>query len=317
MKLRFAVALVLGVSVIVIATGCCDACRRRREQPPTVPPPNLPPPGYQNAPPPGYQNAPPPGYQTVPPRGAEILPPTTVPPGNTAPMLPPTSSGYTPGPGGTWIPAPQPQLPANPLATTEPPLAQAKPTPQVSERPPEPVRLLPPDLTEPAPANPAPPATVPGLDGLPAGIPGFAPVDDKLSTGLKPDLEGLDWLQSKGYRMVLQLRKPGAADAADKEQVEKRGMKYRSLEIAPDKLDAKLMDEFNKIVAEPAHLPLFVYDSTGLRSGVMWYLHFRTADKMSDDRALERASQFGLRKTGSDEVVAFWIAIQKYFEPKK
>ncbi|HLW68683.1 MAG TPA: hypothetical protein VKS79_25420 [Gemmataceae bacterium] len=303
MKLRFAVALALGSAIIISAAGCCGDCwRRRREQSTTtVPPPNLPPPGYQ----------------TVPPRGAEILQPTAVPPGNTAPMLPPTSSGYTPAPDGTWIPAPQPQLPANPYTTKEPPLAQVKPAPQVSERPPEPVRLLPPELTEKAPPNPAPPASIRGLDGLPAGIPSFVPIDDKLSTGLKPDLEGLDWLQSKGYRLVLHLRKPGATDSTEKEQIEKRGMKYRSLEIAPEKLDTKLVDQFNKLVADADNLPLFVYDNTGLFSGVMWYMHFRTADKMSDDRALERASQFGLRKTGSDEVVAFWIAIQKYFEVKK
>jgi protein tyrosine phosphatase (PTP) superfamily phosphohydrolase (DUF442 family) len=232
-------------------------------------------------------------------------------------MLPPTSSGYSPGPGGTWVPAPQPQLPANVPATTEPPLAQAKPKPQVSENPPEPVRLLPPDLTEPAKPSPAPPAAVPGLDGLPAGIPAFAPVDDKLSTGLKPDLEGLDWLKAKGYRAVLFLRKPGSPDAADKEQIEKRGMKFRTLEVAPEKLDGKLVEAFNKIVADADNLPLFVYDNTGLLSGVMWYMHFRTADKLTADRARERASQFGLRQTGSDEVVAFWIAIQKYFEAKK
>jgi protein tyrosine phosphatase (PTP) superfamily phosphohydrolase (DUF442 family) len=232
-------------------------------------------------------------------------------------MLPPTSSGYTPLPGQTWAQAPQPQLPANVPSTAEPPLAQARPMPAVSETPPEPVRLLPPDLAEPAKPKPAPPAAVPGLDGLPAGIPSFTPVDEKLSTGLRPDLEGLDWLQGKGYRLVLHLRKPGAADSADKEQVEKRGMKYRSLEVAPDKLDAKLVEAFNKIVADADNLPLFVYDNTGLLSGVMWYMHFRTAKNMSDDRALERASQFGLRKTGSDEVAAFWIAIQKYFEAKK
>ncbi|HEV3146701.1 MAG TPA: hypothetical protein VGZ47_22635 [Gemmataceae bacterium] len=302
MKLRLALALALGGSMLLTVAGCCDGWWRRRHQEPA--------PGAL----PANPNMPPPGYQTVPPRGAEIITP-----GSTAPPLPPTSSGYAPNSqsGAYWIPAPQPQLPANPVNTTEPPLAQARPMPRVSERPPEPVRLLPPDLAEPTLANPTPPPPVPGLSGLPAGIPAFAEVKDKVSTGLKPDLEGLDWLQAKGYRTVLHLRRPGLSDAAAKEQVEKRGLKFLSLEVTPEKLNEALVADFNRIVADEANQPLFVYDSAGLRSGVMWYMNFRTVEKMSDDRARDRALQFGLRTTGSDEVAAFWIAIQKYFEAKK
>src|SRR5262249_19368858 len=77
-----------------------------------------------------------------------------------------------------------------------------------------------------------PPATPP----LPVGIPQFATARPGVASGLKPLLDGLDWLQENGYRTVLHLRLPGTEDAADRKQIEKRGLKYLSLEVSPQTL---------------------------------------------------------------------------------
>ena len=44
----------------------------------------------------------------------------------------------------------------------------------------------------------------------------------RVTSGLRPQLDGLDWLQAHGYRTVLHIRAPGEDDTADRRQVEKR-----------------------------------------------------------------------------------------------
>jgi protein tyrosine phosphatase (PTP) superfamily phosphohydrolase (DUF442 family) len=170
--------------------------------------------------------------------------------------------------------------------------------------------LLPPDLREPVgTSEPAPsPATSPKL---PVGIPGFTEVTTGISNGLRPDLEGLDWLKSNGYRSVLNLRKPGASETADRAQVQARGMSYLSLEVSPERLNQNLLDEFARIVGDAPGRPLFVYDNGGGLSGALWYLYLRTVIRMSDDAARARAASIGLKESGPDGQTELWLAIRK------
>ena len=210
--------------------------------------------------------------------------------------------------------------------------------PQAATEPPrEPARLYAP---EPVPAAPAPPKPgvaeersqlparppVPGErprppvaeerrepPSLPVGIPRFAGVRDGVTSGLKPSLDGgLDWLQAHGYRTVLHLRPPGEDDAADRREVEKRGMKYVSLEVSPQNLSAALVESFNHLVSDTAVYPLFVYDRDGTVAGGLFYLYFRMVDRASDEAARAKAAQLGLPEDGNDAHKAMWLAVQKF-----
>jgi protein tyrosine phosphatase (PTP) superfamily phosphohydrolase (DUF442 family) len=185
-----------------------------------------------------------------------------------------------------------PQAP--PVDTTQAPSPPAAPLPQGPPRP---------SVTE----ERSPTAS------LPAGIPQFALVKDRVATGLRPLLdEGLDWLKANGYRTVLHLKKPGEDDSADRRQVEKRGLRYLSLEVLPATVSRQLVDEFNRVVADKAGQPLFVYDRDGSAAGALWYLHFRTAEQLPDDVARVRAGALGLRENGDDAHREMWLAIQRF-----
>jgi protein tyrosine phosphatase (PTP) superfamily phosphohydrolase (DUF442 family) len=145
---------------------------------------------------------------------------------------------------------------------------------------------------------------------LPAGIAQFAIVGDKVAAGLKPDLDGLDWLQANGYRSVLQVRSPATEDVADRRQVERHGMTYASLEVTPQTLTRALVDRFSKAVADGNASPLFVYDRDGQLAGMMWYLHFRLTERLPDDRARARAVRLGLRTDGAERA-ELWLAASK------
>jgi protein tyrosine phosphatase (PTP) superfamily phosphohydrolase (DUF442 family) len=147
---------------------------------------------------------------------------------------------------------------------------------------------------------------------LPVGIPHFAVVRDQVASGLKPLLDGLDWLQAKRYKTVLHIRAPGEDDAADRREIEKRGLKYLTLEVSPQTLSPAIVEQFNRIVTDTANHPLFVYDQDGMLAGGLWYLHFRSAERLPDEEARSRANRLGLKESPDGEHRAMWLAIQKY-----
>jgi protein tyrosine phosphatase (PTP) superfamily phosphohydrolase (DUF442 family) len=186
----------------------------------------------------------------------------------------------------------QPQVHLSAPETTQPPLAALQPQAGVAEER----------------GNGTPPVATPPL---PVGIPQFAQVRKRVATGLRPILDGLDYLANNGYRTVLHLRPPGQDDTADKKQFQQRGLQYFSLEVSPDTLRRDLVDQFNHLVADPGMLPLFVYDRDGSLAGGLWYLHFRTVEGASDEDARARAARFGL-KENTPEGRLMWLAVQKY-----
>jgi protein tyrosine phosphatase (PTP) superfamily phosphohydrolase (DUF442 family) len=149
----------------------------------------------------------------------------------------------------------------------------------------------------------------PSSPSLPADIAQFASATDQVASGLRPGVDGVKWLRENGYRAVLHLRPPGQDDAGDRNLFDLRGLKYLTLEVSPQTLTAKVVDDFNRIVADKANQPLFVYDKDGVLSGSLWYLHFRVVDKATDEEARAKAIRLGLK---TDQDSEMWLAIQKY-----
>jgi protein tyrosine phosphatase (PTP) superfamily phosphohydrolase (DUF442 family) len=218
----------------------------------------------------------------------------SVPPTNS---LPPVSARY--GPSAS-LQCPQPALPPAP-----PGVRLAVPAPVITD-----TRASP---AAPLPQGPIADAAAP----LPVGIKQFAKPKTQVATGLKPDLDGLDWLQAKGYKTVLHLVQTGEDDAAERRQSEeKRNIKYLSLTVAPATLDRATIEQFNQIIGDPSNLPLFVYDKDGMLAGGMWYLHFRTADFATEEEARAKATRLGLKEDPNGEHKVMWDAIKKYFTGK-
>jgi protein tyrosine phosphatase (PTP) superfamily phosphohydrolase (DUF442 family) len=150
---------------------------------------------------------------------------------------------------------------------------------------------------------------------LPAGIPQFNLFKEGVATGLRPSLDdGLDWLQTNGYHTVLHVRKPGEDDSSDRKQVEKRGLTYLSVEVSPETLSKKSVDEFKRIVTDKIAYPLFVYDRDGSLAGGLWYLYFRIAEQATADAARVRASSLGFREDRDDSHRSMWLAVQNYLK---
>jgi protein tyrosine phosphatase (PTP) superfamily phosphohydrolase (DUF442 family) len=263
----FALTLILGC---VVLTGC--KCFRRDPAP---------------CPPPGVGGG-----------GGTLIPPTSIPTGP-----PPVPRGAAPDigptPGGSEL-----LLPQNP-----PPGTTRSQYPRVVTADP-PVRVGailgdPSAVDSPKPADkslePLPPGPNPtDSTDRPTGIEDFNRVKDGISAGRRPTLEGLDWLKAHGYKTVVLIRNPQDSDDTDRRQVEKRGMKFVSLQLTPELLTQQWIDQFNEIVGETASRSVFVYGRDPQAAGVVWYLHLRTAEFLTPDEARVRARQLGLSDEKSD-----------------
>jgi protein tyrosine phosphatase (PTP) superfamily phosphohydrolase (DUF442 family) len=226
--------------------------------------------------------------------------------------------GPPPAPGVSILPGGSPGT----VPTTPPPgFAQAMPQapegPQVRLAPPEtsPPQTSPPPVAA-VPQQPGAGAERPGTPPLPVGIPRFAQARKSVAAGLRPSLDGLDYLAGNGYRTALHLRAPGQDDSADRRQFEQRGLRYVRLEVSPEKLNRDLVDQFNHLVTDAGNQPLFVYDRDGTLAGPLWYLHFRTAEGAGDEDARTRAARLGLRED-TEEGKPMWLAVQQYLSGQK
>lgn len=282
-------SLRVGMSASLLAAwavGCQHADCRRCPTPPVPPPPVMSFPVPSAGPAPVAATALPP--QPLPQAGGigrvefrSYEPPLSEP----APAWRPSTEG------GIRLGAPEVTEGRTPERAAAPPKAPAQTTPPAK-----------PSVTEETPPPPA----------LPVGISQFATAKEQVTNGLKPQLDGLDWLKENGYRAVLHLRQPGEDDVADRRQVEKRGLFYLSLEVPPQALTKASVEEFNRIVSDPASQPLFVYDKDGALAGGLWYLYFRTVDKLTDAEARTRAGRLGLKDTQNGDQKLMWLAVQKY-----
>jgi protein tyrosine phosphatase (PTP) superfamily phosphohydrolase (DUF442 family) len=171
-------------------------------------------------------------------------------------------------------------------------------------------RLQVPDLSTTPGASTAEPQQ---RQAFPSSIPQFAVAKEHVASGLAPiALDGLDWLRDNRFRTVLHLRPPSEDDSGERSVYESRGLKYESLAVSPETLTPAVVQKFNQLVADPANLPLFVYDKDGVLAGAMWYLHFRTADKASHQEAFSKATRLGFKEDLTDARKNMSVAIQKF-----
>jgi protein tyrosine phosphatase (PTP) superfamily phosphohydrolase (DUF442 family) len=353
MAMKTALRLLFLMGFLLSASGCYNVQRRQAVPAQPAPPPFSQPgviikPGPVGPPPP-------PGMQAISPQAGPTytVPPQNIPPQNTAPQyiqqqnIPPQNMAPQNAPPQNM--APQNAPPAanvSPFPTVPPPsspntsgtgvapreaIAQVENRWQpidngiklgtpiaINENKAEP-RLYPPEKTaEKNPEKTAEPPLNAAATTLPVGIPQFAMAMDNVATGLRPSLdEGLDWLKARGYRTVVFIRLPGENDEPDRKQVEKRGIKYVTLEVSPRTLTKETTQAFNRLVRDVPGQPIFIYDRDGSLAGGLWYLYFRTAEEFSDDVARIRAGSLGLREDRDGNHRDMWLAVQKFLNEAK
>jgi protein tyrosine phosphatase (PTP) superfamily phosphohydrolase (DUF442 family) len=257
------------------------------------------PPRFNPNPPPVIPGSPPASVVAPPPAGG-IQQNAFVTPG---PANPPAPAAGAPG---VQLEAPQPI--GGEGAGTEP----ARPMPPAPEPPADSTRQYSPQTPEP-PAKDDRAAT----PALPVDIPQFAVAKPNIASGQEPYPEGVTWLKSHGYRIVLHIRAPGEDDREARRRFESSGLRYLFLDVSPQTLTKDVVDQFNRLVGDPNNQPLFVYDRDSSLAGGLWYLHFRLVDKASDEKARDDAARLGFRPNEDGAHKAMWLAVQNFLATMK
>lgn len=286
-----------------------------------IPPPNVP--TSPSAPPPIIPDSsgslrvdpsfPPPDYPPAAPPVNRSMPPPASAPATAEPPLSPQPRNKI-GPE-LLLPDPIPpksssafgQSPNTAPGLEDPLLPKNNPNPPSTVPLPSGSSDLPP---APMPAKPVPQANA---GSSPIGLVGYTSVAENpgVFAGRRPSLEGFDWLKANGFRTVLFLHAPETDVTPARELAEKHGLQFEALAVAPDTVSTAVAT-FNTTLANRVNRPLYVADDDGWRAGILWYLHFRTADLLGDDAARVRARGLGLPSADSELGKQFWTAAQQY-----
>jgi protein tyrosine phosphatase (PTP) superfamily phosphohydrolase (DUF442 family) len=145
------------------------------------------------------------------------------------------------------------------------------------------------------------------------GIPHYSIIEPNVATGGQPSLDGIKWLKERGFRAVLNLLPEDEADPAEASMVRELGLEYISLPITATTINRQSSEMFNQIVDDTKYRPLFIHDTTGARTGALWYLHRVRVDLVPDERARSQAARIGLKTSDTD----LWLAIQQILAEDK
>jgi len=183
-----------------------------------------------------------------------------------------------------------------------------------------PVDLQAPQVVTPPSSEPArvdakpivPEATGPVVPSV--DVPGFAMAKTRVATGQKPFRDGIVWLQAQGYRTVLYLQKPGENDSLRRNQFEKSGLRYLSLEVSSTGLTRELVEAFSRQVNDQGNLPLYVFDTDGTLTGGMWLLYFRLFEGISEEKARLEAARLGFLPEANPDHKAMADAVSRFLQ---
>jgi uncharacterized protein (TIGR01244 family) len=128
-----------------------------------------------------------------------------------------------------------------------------------------------------------------------ASIRAFLKVTPDVCTGGQPRLEHFAALKADGVKAVLNLRPPSEHPAdAEREAVEKAGLKYFNIPVVYTDPKPEQADEFLKLTDDPANRPIFIHCTAAIRAGAFWLIRRVVRDKWTWDAALEEARKVGL-----------------------
>jgi len=230
------------------------------------------------------------------------------------PTLPPQQQQQPPFPiqpqGQQQPPSITPQGPGGTQSRFEPNWKPTEAREPVRDVPPR-IQLYAPEPVEQKPTNEPPVNGKPNVQATFPAIPQFSAPLENVFAGLRPPVDGFDWLQRNRVATVVNIRLPGEDDSADRKQVESRGMRYVAFEVSPMTLTKEKADEFVKLIRDNAKQGIFVYDRDGSLSGAMWYLQLRFGEILDDDAAQLRAAQLGLQPNRDGAHRDMWLAVQK------
>lgn len=124
----------------------------------------------------------------------------------------------------------------------------------------------------------------------------FGIVNEHILRGGEPTDVGLNELSSVGATLVIDLREAGSATALEKQEVEKRGMKYTNIPLLPLSAPSPaIVRSLLNLLAENSMKTVFVHCRRGKdRTGTIVACYRIQHDGWNTRQALDEANRFGM-----------------------
>jgi len=120
----------------------------------------------------------------------------------------------------------------------------------------------------------------------------FGQISDSYYRGEQPTARDYPALAALGVKTVIDLTKDGDRD--EKQLVERAGMQFHRIPMTTtDRPADAAVDEFLKLVNDPANLPVYVHCQGGRhRTGVMTAVYRMTKDRWTADQAYKEMQKY-------------------------
>jgi len=113
--------------------------------------------------------------------------------------------------------------------------------------------------------------------------------------GAQPRPEFYEKLKAAGVKTILNLRSPSEHRAAEEQaQVEALGLKYINIPLVYTQPKEEAVDEFLRVMDDPANRPVFIHCTTTIRVAAMWMVRRVLREGWTQERAEEEAMKIGL-----------------------
>jgi len=128
-----------------------------------------------------------------------------------------------------------------------------------------------------------------------SNIKNFLRINDKICTGGQPSLDDLARLKADGVKAVINLRMASEINVEEESAKAKElGLRYFHIPFDSANPKPEAVDEFLKVMAEPANRPVFIHCTTANRVGAFWMIYRVLKDGWKLEDAEEEAKKVGM-----------------------
>jgi len=142
-------------------------------------------------------------------------------------------------------------------------------------------------------------------------IPRVLCLDENFATAAQPKQEAYGKLAANGFRSVLNLRTAQEGADAEKELVEKSGLRYINIPVATGALNNQQVEDFIKAVNEKSNHPMLIHCGSANRVGAFWMIYRVVDQGWTEEKAYEEATQIGLTSPALKKFAEEYIASHK------
>jgi protein tyrosine phosphatase (PTP) superfamily phosphohydrolase (DUF442 family) len=143
------------------------------------------------------------------------------------------------------------------------------------------------------------------------GIRNFTVVDATVACAGATETRVFKGLKERGYKSIVNLRElteVGAAIPESRAMASDAGLKFIHLPFNANKPDESVVDEFIKVVTDPANQPVFINCGSANRVSALWLTKRMLVDKWDEARALEEAKFIGLSTESLQKFALAYVA---------